>query len=215
MKTKKEGMTMKKYIVKRIWQMFLVLFLVSVFCFSLVRLIPGDPVKAVFGEVQYTEEEYQELRSELGLDRPYLEQYFIWVADFCQGDFGVSYTFDRPVRELILQRAPITLYLTGISLVISMILGICAGVFTAVKRGQASDTVITLLANTTHCVPYFWLALLLAFLSPGSLGWLPSYGSRWPPEGILKSSTSCLLPIVGSSPRPIAGITRQSRSCTL
>ena len=102
-------MTMKKYILKRLWQMLLVLFLVSVFCFSLVRLIPGDPVKAVFGEVQYTEEEYQELRSELGLDKPYLEQYFRWITDFCRGDFGVSYTFDRPVRELVVQRAPITL----------------------------------------------------------------------------------------------------------
>lgn len=206
---------MKKYIIKRIWQMFVVLFLVSVFCFSLVRFIPGDPIKAIFGEVQYTEEEYQELRSELGLDKPYVEQYFIWIVNFCQGDFGVSYTFNRPVRDLIIQRAPITLYLTTISLLISIALGICAGVFTAVKRGKPSDTIITLLANTTHCVPNFWLALLLVFLFSVSLGWLPSYGFAWPSEGILISFKTCLLPIICFSLGPIAGITRQTRSCML
>lgn len=205
---------MGSYIIKRILQMLAVIFLVSVFIFLLMSFLPGDPVYALRGDL-ISPEEYRQTYLQLGLDKPILARYFTWLLAAMHGDFGISVQFHESISNLLSQRIPITLYLTLISFVISVFTGMIFGVITAVFRGKKIDTVITLLANITVCMPQFWIGILVMYIFSLKLGWLPSFGFTWPWVDPAKSIRQTIMPIFCLSLGGIASTTRQTRSSML
>ena len=205
---------MGNYILKRLGQTLSVLIVVSVGIFFLMSMLPGDPVYAMLGE-EITQDQYDLAYQELGLDKPVLQRYFDWLGGVLRGDFGKSMQSRVEVSELLAKRVPITIYLSTLSFLISVPIGIFFGVISAVYRGKAVDTVVTLLANICACLPQFWIAILLLYLFAMKLGVLPSYGFTWFYQDFGTSFRQLIMPLFCLSLGGIAGITRQTRSSML
>lgn len=208
---------MTGYILKRLGQSCIVIILVSLFAFSLVYLMPGDPVYALVGEgVELTEEEYQAEYIRLGLDRPVYERYADWVVDVLHGDLGNSTKYNEPVSALLFRRLPVTMFLGGISLVISTVIGIFFGMVASTKRGTVWDMIVTVFSNFGAAVPLFWLAVVGIYIFSVNLRWLPSFGFSFPWEGDPAASLKQLvLPVLAMSVGTISSTTRQTRSSML
>lgn len=208
---------MAGYILKRIGQSCVVILLVSLFAFSLLYIMPGDPVYALVGEgVELTEAEYQVEYIRLGLDRPMYERYFAWVADVFQGDLGMSIKYNEPVLTLLSRRLPVTIFLGSISLVISTVIGIFFGMIASTRRGSVWDMIVTIFSNVGAAVPLFWLAVVGIYVFSVNLGWLPSFGFSFPWKGnFVTSIKQLVLPVVAMSVGTISSTTRQTRSSML
>lgn len=205
---------MTRYIVKRLIQSVIVIFIVSVFTFLLTYMIPGDPVYAMLGG-DITREQYEIAYKEMGLDKPMHIRYINWLSNILRGNFGMSYKYRMPVIDLIKARLPVTMYLGTLSIIISTAVGVILGILAATKRGKAIDTVITLLANLGAVMPLFWLAVLGMSLFAMHLKWLPSYGFTFPTENFSMSIKQTILPLFALSVGAISGTTRQMRSSML
>jgi len=203
-----------RYLIKRLLQTLLVLLILSIGVFLLVSLLPGDPVYAMLGDT-ITLEEYDIAYKELGLDKPILQRYFSWLIKAVQGDFGTSYQFHLPVKELLKERVPITIYLSVLATLIAMPLGVLFGVISAVHRGKPIDTLITLAANACSCLPQFWIGIFLMYIFAMKLGWLPSFGFTLPWDDFGMHIKQLIMPIICLSIDGIAGIARQTRSSML
>ncbi len=161
-------------IFQRLLQTIPVLIGISLIVFSLMHLTPGDPVEIMLGEVGYVSQEDIELmRAELGLDRPLIEQYFRFVAGILRGDWGTSLRARVSVKELILERLPATIELTCAAIIVSLIIGIPAGVLSAVRRYSWLDKLSTLAALVGISMPQFWLGLTLILIFSVGLHLLP------------------------------------------
>lgn len=192
----------------------MVVVLVTIISFLMVHMIPGDPVLRMLG-AHTTQAQIDNLRHELGLDLPLIVQYGRWILDIFQGDFGKSLIYREDVWHLIASRFPITLYLAFLSLVISTVVGVVAGVISAVKRGSLLDTVITFLANIGIAVPTFWLGILGIYLFGLKLDLLPVEGWTSPAEDFFMSFKQVIMPVIALSVPNIAIVARQSRSSML
>ncbi len=206
---------MTMYIVKRIGQTILVIFILSFFVFMLVSFLPGDPVYSMLGG-DISKEEYTRVYNELQLNKPVFIRYFSWLKDAVHLNFGQSLQYHRPIIEILSERIPVTLFLSLFSFVLSMPIGILFGVISAVHRGKIQDNIVTLLANLTVCLPQFWLAVLLLYVFSMKLGWLPSYGFDWAAKvGWQTSLRQMILPVICLTMGGIASTTRQTRSSML
>ncbi|MDO5349929.1 MAG: ABC transporter permease [Lachnospiraceae bacterium] len=205
---------MTQYVLKRTGQMILIIFLISIFTFMLVSFIPGDPVYAMLGE-EVSQEEYDRVYHELKLDQPVVTRYFSWLGGAMTGDWGQSTQFHKPTLEVLNERIPITLYFSLVAFAISIPLGILFGVISAVHRGKAADTIVTLIANITACFPQFWIALLVMYIFALKLGLLPSYGFTWFSEDLVMGIKQSILPLFCLALGGIATTTRQTRSSML
>lgn len=205
---------MGRFIFKRFIQTLIILMLVSVLAFALIQFIPGDPVYIMLGE-NISKEYHDTVYSNMGLDKPLIQQYFSWLWKMLHGDMGYSYHFNKNVNELIASRLPVTLILGVISAIVSIVLGILFGAITAVKRGTLTDTVITVLANIGLATPSFWIAVLLVLVFSIHLKWLPSYGFTLPWVDFGKSVRQMILPVICMSLGGVASYTRQMRSSML
>ena len=205
---------MKAYIARRTGQMVIILVLISIFTFLLVSFIPGDPVYAMLGE-EVSQEEYDRVFHELKLDQPVIVRYFSWLGDALHGDFGQSTQFHVPTVDVLAERIPITMFFSLSAFVISIPLGILFGVISAVYRGKPGDTIVTLLANITACLPQFWIALLVMYIFAMRLGWLPSYGFTWFSEDLALGIRQTIMPLFCLALGGIATTTRQTRSSML
>ncbi|UJQ93075.1 ABC transporter permease [Mariluticola halotolerans] len=154
---------MTAYILKRLLAAIPVIAGLSVIVFLIMAMIPGDPALAILGAYA-TPENIERLNAQLGLDKSLFEQYFIWVSNLLQGDFGRSYILNRPVLDEIVERFGATLILAGTALVICSILGLLAGVVSAVRQFGWADRIITFLVIIGISVPSFFLGLLLILL---------------------------------------------------
>lgn len=189
-------------------------FIVSLIAFSLVQLIPGDPVLSLVGTESH-EEEIQRLRKEMGFDKPLVLQYAHWVSRVMQGDFGMSLRYKEKVNRLIAQSAPISLFLGAVSFAIGMMIGIPAGIVTAVRRGKFLDSAITACSNIGIAIPVFWLGVLLIYVFGVHLGWLPVSGYTSPFENLGLSLRKMVMPVACLSLFQIAILARQTRSSML
>ena len=205
---------MLTYILRRIILGILVLILVTVIVFLLLQIVPGDIAAFVLG-MNATPEQMAEFRAEYWLDRSLIEQYVHWFAGAIRGDFGESITYHREVSDLILKRLPITMHLSFVSLIISSILGIIAGIICAIRRGGILDSLITLAANTGIAIPIFWLGILGIYFFGLRLGWVPIQGYTPPFPDLVKSIQQTILPILCMAIPPIAFLARQTRSSML
>ena len=189
-------------------------FIVTIIAFSLVQLVPGDPVLSLVGTETH-EEEIQRLRKEMGFDKPLVLQYAHWISKVAQGDLGMSLRYKERVNRLIAQSAPISLFLGAVSFVIGMLIGIPAGIITAVRRGKLVDSVITACSNIGIAVPVFWLGVLLIYVFGVHLGWLPVSGYTSPFENLGLSLRKMVMPVACLSLFQIAILARQTRSSML
>lgn len=166
---------MKSYIAKRLLLMIPVLFGISLIVFFIMALIPGDPALAILGSYA-TPENVAKLRAEFGLDQPLIQQYFTWLGNVLQGDFGRSYSLNRPVIDEVLERLGPTLLLAGTSLLLCTIFGLIAGVISAVKQYGWQDKLLTLCVLIGISTPSFWLGLILILIFAVQLKWFPASG---------------------------------------
>ena len=166
---------MLNFLGRRIVQLVPTLFFVSVLIFSLQQLLPGDPALTMAGE-ERDPAVIEQIRKQYHLDQPVVVQYTYWIKGVLGGDFGESLRVKVPVRELIVQKLPVTLQLASMAIVIAFLIGIPAGIISAVKQGTAWDFGANLFALWGISTPNFWLGIMLIFLFSIKLGWLPASG---------------------------------------
>jgi ABC-type dipeptide/oligopeptide/nickel transport system permease component len=145
--------------------------------FLILHLAPGDPARIGLGQVA-TSEDIERARAQLGLDDPLFIQYVRFLARMVRGDLGTSFITHEPVAGLILSRLPVTLQLTFMAMLFSTIVGVSAGIISAVRRNTAYDYLTLTAAVIGYCTPNFWLALLLILVFSVNLRWLPSLGKQ-------------------------------------
>lgn len=167
---------MLAFTVQRIGKALMVIIGVIILNFLLIKLAPGDPAAILAGEAGSGDPKYVEmLRAQFGLDRPVPVQLWHYLTSVATGDLGFSYRNQVPVLDLILDRLPATILLTGAAFIFSLATGILFGVLAATNRGKALDSVITSLALLFYATPLFWIALMSVLLFSINLGWLPPF----------------------------------------
>lgn len=166
---------MAAYLAKRLLAAIPVLLGLSVIVFLIMALIPGDPATAILGAYA-TPENVATLNRQLGLDQPLPSQYLIWLGNILQGDFGRSYALNRPVLDEVLERFQATLILAGTALVLASLLGLLAGVVSAVRQYGWTDRLVTFAVLIGISTPSFFLGLLLILFFAVGLRWFPASG---------------------------------------
>ncbi len=162
------------YIVRRMFQSVIVLLVVGLVAFSMFRFV-GDPIDNMLGQ-ERTQADIDRLRTELGLDQPFVVQYAKFLQGAVQGNFGVSYRQGRPVSTILIERAPATLELAFVSGFLAITLGIALGVFTAIRRQGIAANVIMTVSLIGVSLPTFLIGILLIYIFSVELDLLPSFG---------------------------------------
>lgn len=202
---------MLNYIFKRLVQSAIVFLLIALFSYSILFLIPGDPVYALYG-ANISPEQYHMYFEQLGLDKPVLIRFLNWLTGFFRGDFGYSSKYKMDVILLIKTRLSVTFYIGILSLIVTAAVGISFGVIAAVRRGKWQDTVITIMANLGSTVPLFWIGVIGVYVFSIKLGWLPSYGFTSPFKNLALSLRQTIMPVLAMALCQVSAITRLTRS---
>ena len=202
---------MTSYIIKRVLASIAVIFIVSVFVFSIIHLLPGDPVIIALG-LETPIEDIQRVREEHHLNDPLPQQYITWVMEMFHGDFGDSLIEFRPVADIIKERLPRTLAIGVPAFVLGILLGLLIGIVSAVRRGKAIDQTLTLFTTLSIGTPQFWIGMLLLYLFSIKMHWFPMRNLVMPGESILGYLRSAALPIFCSCLQMMGSISRQTRS---
>ncbi|RYE46487.1 MAG: ABC transporter permease [Hyphomicrobiales bacterium] len=163
------------FLARRLLSAIPVLFVVSLMTFVIMWLVPGD-VSAEIGGTDATPEQIQQIREQLGIDRPLIERAINWYGDLLHGDLGYSYLLNRSVVDAVLERIPVTLSLAGLSLLLTTIMGTLLGVLAAVRHNSWLDQGSMVAALIGLSIPDFWFGLVLIILFGVTLGWLPTGG---------------------------------------
>jgi peptide/nickel transport system permease protein len=179
---------MLRYLVRRLLLTIPVLLGVATLVFLLIHFIPGDPAQAMLGEGA-SQEEIEQLRTRLGLDRPLIVQYGAFLSGVMRGDLGVSLRNDQPVARQIVQRMPATAELAFASMGVAVLVALPLGIVAAVWRGTAIDVGAMTLSLLGISIPNFWLGPLMAIVFAVQLGWLPVGGSGTPAHLVLPAIT--------------------------
>ncbi len=174
--------------IKRLLATIPVVFGVLLLTFLLVHLVPGDPVDVMLGE-SATVADRTALRDNLGLNQPLLVQFWHYLSDLAQGDFGQSIHTQQPIAELLKARYPNTLALAVVGLMIALVIGIPLGILAALKAGQWQDLAVMLVSVRLSAMPAFWLGPVLMLIFAVWLGWLPVSGMQQPTAIILPAIT--------------------------
>ncbi|AIY09676.1 peptide/nickel transport system permease protein [Paenibacillus jamilae] len=168
---------MRQLIARRLLQVIPMLFFVSIVCFGLIKLAPGDPVLSFVTPNMHLED-IERMRHSLGLDQPAYVQYILWLKKSLTGDLGYSLINHQPVLDQILDRLPATAGLMGASIILAVLIAIPLGLIAAANRNRWIDKLINLMSYIGISVPLFWLGILLIYLFAIYLHWLPSTGMR-------------------------------------
>jgi peptide/nickel transport system permease protein len=209
---------MASFLVRRLFQCVIILLLVTLIVFIAVRLLPGDPLLLLISATdtaEFSQEQLADLRIQYGLDKPLPVQYLSWLGNILRGDFGRSIVSKLPVTDEIIRRIPITFHIGLLSFILSILVGVPAGIICAVKRGTWVDNVVTTLANLGITIPNFWLAILLIYFLGLYLGWLPVMGYTSPFTNFWLSTQMLIMPVFCMALGAISGNTRQVRSAML
>lgn len=148
------------YILRRIILLITTILLVSIITFGVFQILPGDPVRTMLG-TEADPTQIENLRSELGLDRPLYEQYGDWMKGLLTGQLGNSIRFSMPVKELLFDRLPVTMSLAGLTLIIVLIISLPLGMFAARRQNKLSDVSLSTVTQIGMAVPSFWLGMML------------------------------------------------------
>jgi peptide/nickel transport system permease protein len=183
------------FILRRVLQMLLILFLVSSAVFFMFKLVPGD-VAAVRLGIEQTPEALAALRTQLGLDRPLIVQYLTWLGGLVRGDLGTSYVDGAPVFGIVASRFFITLELVLVITVLSALISIPVAIVAAQRKGTIVDSGIRALSMVGYSLPTYWWAILLMLLFSVALGWLPAGGYVYPNRDFGRHLVHLILPTV-------------------
>ena len=205
---------MGKYLAKRLASILPTLFFVTILIFGLQQLLPGDPAMILAGEDQ-DPGVIAHLRQKMHLDQPLPMQYVHWLGGVLRGDLGESLRIQKPVTELILEKLPVTAQLASMAIVIALVIGITAGVVSAVKKDTAWDYVANVFALWGLSTPNFWLGILLILLFAVKLGWLPASGYVSPFEDLRGNLAAMIMPAFVLGNAFAAVLMRHTRSAML
>ena len=182
------------WLLKRVGQVLPTLFILSILIFGLQQLMPGDPALILAGEERGDPQVLAQIRAELRLDRPIYEQYLYWIGNVLTGDFGFSWRIRMPVSQLILDKLPVTAQLAAMSFIIAVLIGVPAGIISAVKRDQPADWAANGVALFGISTPNFWLGIMMILFFSGELGWLPPSGYVPLTEDFWQSIATTIMP---------------------
>ena len=174
---------MAQFIARRLLQSIPVLLMASIIVFLMIHMIPGDPAYVVLG-ADAQPKEIAALRSEMGLDKPLIVQYGIWMGHVLRGDLGVSYINKFPVLDLIIIKGQATVELALGSMLVAIIIAVPVGILSALKRGSIFDRLITGFVSLSYAIPTFWLGILLVIVFALQLKWLPPSGRVEPSRNL-------------------------------
>jgi peptide/nickel transport system permease protein len=205
---------MLHFLPRRLLQLIPTLFLVSVIIFSLQQLLPGDPALVMAGE-EKDPEVIAQIREQYHLDKPLPVQYGYWLAGVLQGDLGESMRIKKPVSELVAEKLPVTLQLATMAMAFALLIGIPAGILSAVRKGSGWDLGANVFALWGLSTPNFWLGIMLIFLFSVKLGWLPASGFVSPFEDLRQSLATTVLPAFVLGNAIAAVLMRHMRSAML
>jgi peptide/nickel transport system permease protein len=203
------------YLVRRVAQAVLVIFLVTIVVFALLHALPGGPARGILG-AQATAQQIATFNHEQGLDKPVVAQYFYYLRTLLHGDLGTSYTLNEPVSTLIVQRLPKTLVLTVLSAILGLLLAIPLGMWQAVRRNKPFDYAITTLSFVAYATPVYFFGLILVLVFSQALRWFPSQAPQGDTLGqVLANPAGLVLPVVAGAASMVAVFSRYMRSATL
>ncbi len=173
-----------KYVLKKVITLIITLFIVSLLAFLAFQIIPGDPTTKILG-TNATPEAVAALQHQLGLDRPVMIRYFSWLAGFLHGDFGISYSYNMPVADMLRTKIPITVLLTILSFIVTIIAAIPLGILAGSVKKKALDHIIIVIDQLVMSVPPFFIGILMCFICGLVLkmfvpGRFVSYEQSWP-----------------------------------
>jgi peptide/nickel transport system permease protein len=202
------------FLPRRLLQLIPTLFLVSMLIFGLQQLLPGDPALVMAGE-EKDPAVIEQIRQRYRLDQPLPMQYLYWIGGVLRGDLGESMRLGLPVSQLIAEKLPVTLQLATMAMTFALLIGIPAGVLSAVKKGTAWDVGANVFALWGLSTPNFWLGIMLIFLFSVQLGWLPASGYVSPFEDLGQSLAATVMPAFVLGNAIAAVLMRHMRSAML
>src|SRR5579859_7208203 len=192
-----------------------VLLIVSMIAFGLLYVLPGDPAVAILGDSAGNQQTYQALRHDLGLDQPIHIQYLSWLGRVLHGDLGKSIRTNEAVGTVLMNRAPISIYLGAAGLLVGLALGLSVAIISALRPGSRIDSLGTVLAMGGVAIPSFWQALLLVYVFAVLLRWVPPSGFTSPFVDPGLSLRMLILPAFVLGTHAAAVIMRQGRSALM
>lgn len=199
---------MLTYLIQRLLQGVIVIFLVSLLTFIVMQLAPGDPVRLLVGQAYVTPEQLDAIREKWGLNDPWYIQYWTWITNLLRGDLGTSIIRQGvPISEMVGEAALMTLRLTILSFIISLCVAIPVGVLAAIRRYSWFDYGAMLGSTLGVAVPNYWIGLMAIVIFSVQLGWLPPYGAD--------SWQAYLLPVIVLSIEEMAALARLTRGATI
>jgi len=205
---------MFEFLLKRLATIVPTLVFVSMLIFGLQQLLPGDPAMILAGEEQ-DPSVIAYLREKMHLDEPLPVRYGYWIAGVLRGDLGESVRTQQPVLELVLQKLPVTIELALLAFVVALVIGIPAGIVSAVKAGTGWDTAANVFALWGLSTPNFWLGILMILLFSVQLGWLPASGYVSPFEDLRANLAAMVMPAFVLGTGIAAVLMRHTRSAML
>src|SRR5258707_10093795 len=205
---------MGKFLAQRLASILPTLFFVTILIFGLQQLLPGDPAMILAGEDQ-DPNVVAYLRQKMHLDKPLPVQYAYWVGGVLKGDLGESLRIQKPVTELILEKLPVTIQLAVMAMLIALVIGISAGIASAVLKDSAWDYAANVFALWGLSTPNFWLGIMLILLFSVQLGWLPASGYVSPFEDLKTNLASMIMPAFVLGNAIAAVLMRHTRSAML
>src|SRR6185295_13747141 len=205
---------MGRYLLQRLALIVPTLIFVSMLIFGLQQLLPGDPAVVLAGE-ERDPNVVAYLREKLHLDEPLPVRYLYWIKGVLHGDLGESLRMQKPVTELIMEKLPVTLELAFFAIIIALVIGIPAGIVSAVKRNTAWDYGANIVALWGLSTPNFWLGIMLILLFSVTLGWLPASGFVSPFEDWRANLAAMIMPAFVLGNAIAAVLMRHTRSAML
>ena len=205
---------MTVFLLRRLALVLPTLFFVSLLVFGLQQLLPGDPALALAGE-ERDPAVIAFLRQKYYLDEPLPLRYVLWVEGVLSGDLGESIRIKRPVRDLVLEKLPVTAELAALAIVIALSIGLPMGILAAVKSNSAVDYAATMTALWGRSIPNFWLGILLILLFSVQLGLLPASGFVSPTESLSRNLATLIMPAFVLGNAIAAVMMRHTRSAML
>ena len=186
---------MKHYVFSRLLQLIPILFVITFLSFAMMRLAGSDVVLQSMERTGMAASDavVAAARAELGLDKPFLTQYFTWLGKLLQGDMGRSYVSGRPVFETFIAKLPATLLLTGVSVGLTLLVSLPLGIFSAVNQNRWGDWVIRSLSFVGNSIPNFFAALLLLYIFAIQLQWLPVISRQLTVESVILPASTLAL----------------------